>query len=291
MLQSTIASVILPPNFHRSMPKRLKSLKATDVLLFLLYACDCFAFIPSPFPQLLNLLKEIVVICLQESLSSQDISCVKSLVRDFLKIYQQTFGESSMSHNLHLLRHLHRDLLLFGTVHSHIMFSYEGFNHELKQITTTTFNYDRKQLINFNSESLMHRYLSKLIKHEPSFAELHKKLKELRKKKNPYLKINNFFFPKNGDSYVQLNDNRVGKFLIREMSTQDIAGENAQEFLENDTFSFTFTDSKSKEVSLVKMNDIKHQMIKTHRLDINMQTGKLQKTSVFEKVEQITNFF
>lgn len=276
ILQCALAAVKLPPNFHRKMPSKLKNLKAMDILLILLYGCDLFSFVAAPFPQLLQSLKEIVILSFEDSLELQDVSCLKSLIRDFRKLFQATFGESKMSHNIHMMLHLHRDILLFGPVGFHSLFSFEGFNHELAKMTKTTNNYDRKQLANFNAESILKKYLNKLFKFDARFKTLYKNLKENRRKKNPYVKISKYFFSKNEKNFAELNDGRKGKIEL---------------LYSEDDFDLVFTEASSKIVSIIQQHQIAFQLVKTHGLKRNFMSGELEKTDNFEKVANISQLF
>ena len=64
-----------------------------------------------------------------------------------------------MTHNLHLLTHLSRDLFLFGPAWTHIMFRFEGYNHILNKKIHTTGQYEKGAIIEFNMKPKLDNYL------------------------------------------------------------------------------------------------------------------------------------
>lgn len=273
IIENSIQKIKLPPNWHRNMPTRLCNCKAIDYLLLLFYGIDCFEWISQEYYSMLSILRNISWLSFQDAISEGDIAQIRNFSLSFLVKFETNFGSSKMTHNTHLLKHLYRQVLLFGPCSSNSMFSYEGFNHDLIQSATSTTNYLKRITLHFNFELFMAPLLKKMCEREPKFKDLIETLFNIKKKPTPFTKIGNYYFSRtrlNCTNYVELEDGQRGKISFPVP-------------FEGDCLIF---ENSEKVSTIISVSEVKLQLIKCYSL--KKVENFLQHSKVFKPVCDIS---
>lgn len=127
-----------PPNEFsrppRSIKKHFKYWKAAELRYWLLfYSLPLLLnFLPSLYWHHYGLLVCAMHILLSDSISDAQVSAAEHMLKDFYCLLPDLYGESSCTHNAHLLSHLPKYVRLWGPLWTHSAFGYESKNGQLK---------------------------------------------------------------------------------------------------------------------------------------------------------------
>ena len=221
-IEKNISLIKLAPNWHHVMPTSLKKISALQSLFVIVYGTGCFTCVGEDFMSLMNGIKEIVVLALKPEINVDDMATIRSMCNNFLAKYQQLMGEKYMTHNLHLLKHLYRDIYLLGPSWTHIMFQFEGFNHDINKLQTSRANFYKRIILNYNEQCEAESMIKKIIENNPPLKFIYDQLQKLREKSCPYERINGFCFPRRRgqySNYAKLINGKVGEIVFKEAKT------------------------------------------------------------------------
>ena len=154
------------------------------------------------------------MICFQDEISDEENEYLSNSCRDFLRIYQESFGEDEMFHNFHLLSHLPRNCFLHGPSWMNSMFPYESFNHRLNGNVHTNFNFERKAMVCHSSEATIENMICKRSQEFPKLKEVAEEIQHDSERSHPPLVVNGIFVSKMDSSYtswVQLRNGKKGE--------------------------------------------------------------------------------
>ena len=208
-----------PANYNHKI-RSLDSLKAIDHLLIFGYCSAFFSWIPVVGP-LFQQCGNIMRIVFKSEVSLQDLESLDNDVASFFNNYVNTFCSERVPPNFHLLHHMVRDTLLFGPGWTHNLFWFENFNHVMNLNISTTNNFDKRIISNFNS----FQYIEKSIEEESiknkKFLFLVRKLKKLKEKPQHgfWIQNSNLGWKREKFScWVKLKSNEVGEISFEEAS-------------------------------------------------------------------------
>ena len=163
LLEQTVIGIKLPANMKRKITQ-LKNIKAIDCFNIIIFCWKWFDFVKNGFPNLLELLREITIHSFSQELRMDLIPTIQRLCLQFVAQFEQIMGKDQMTHNLHLMTHLAKDLMLFGPCWTHIMFRFEGFNHLLNLSIHSTANFAKRAMLDCNMKGTTTRLVEKLAK-------------------------------------------------------------------------------------------------------------------------------
>ena len=201
------------------MPTSLKGMSAIQSLFVIVYGFGCFYCVGNEYFSLINSIREIIIHVLQPEINVNDIATIRSMCNNFLVRYQQLMGEDYMTHNTHLFKHLYRDIYLYGPSWTHCMFQFEGFNHDINNLQTSSSNFYKRVILNYNEQSEAESMVKKIIVENVALKAIYEKLIALKEKTCPYFLINGYFFPKRigqYSNYVQLRNGKIGEIIFKE---------------------------------------------------------------------------
>ncbi len=120
----------------RSIKKHLKYWKASEFRNWLLFYSLplLLGHLPSLYWHHYALLVCALHILLKDRISLSQLDAADQLLHDFYKLYAELYGESSCTHNLHLLSHLSKYVRLWGPLWTHSAFGFESKNGQLKHL-------------------------------------------------------------------------------------------------------------------------------------------------------------
>ena len=120
----------------RSIQKHFKYRKASELRYWLLYYSLPLLMhhLPSLYWHHYALLVCAVHIMLSDSITQAQIDAAEKMLTDFYCLMPELYGESSCTHNCHLLSHLAKYVRLWGPLWTHSAFGFENKNGCLKHI-------------------------------------------------------------------------------------------------------------------------------------------------------------
>lgn len=150
-----------------------------DFLLIFGYCDGLFAWHPR-FGKLATLLGQITRIIFQEIILTNDLVQLSNLINKFLSMWDEKFAGTQTTYNFHLLSHLPQDIFFFGPSHTHNLFPYEGFNHNLNQQIHSSNNFEKRIFKNYNFRNDILKIVEERRKLSPKFDSIVKKLEKLK---------------------------------------------------------------------------------------------------------------
>lgn len=268
-LFSMLSRFKLPYNYHRKLATFFSG-KAIEILLIFLYCSEFFTFIGPDYSYLCKSFNKILQLTFQKTISMSDIAEMEFEIDRFSKKFLEMFTLAHMTHNIHLLSHLPRDVLLYGPPSNHSMFKFEGFNHTLKSTLKTTQNYEKRL---FSDYSLHYNVLASLkhrIVKQPILKVLLDKLESLKRKDNKGVLFQGVYIGhkrKKNSSYVQLKNGEIGQ-------------------LELENGKLNFLKRGATNTVSISLDDCSHPLIKSWR--ITKQEDVFYKEAIFHKITPIS---
>ncbi len=120
----------------RSIKKDLNYWKASELRNWLLYYSLplLLGHLPSLYWHRYALLVCALHILLNNRITLSQVDAAGQLLHDFYVLFPELYGESSCTHNLHLLSHLTKYVRLWGPLWTHSAFGFESKNGQLKHL-------------------------------------------------------------------------------------------------------------------------------------------------------------
>ena len=271
-LATELQRMKFPTNYNHQI-KKLHISKAIDYLLVFGYCASFFAWIPVIGTMIADI-GQIIRIVFKKTITFQDLSELDDIISKFLLEYEVAFIEEKTPPNFHLLRHLPRDLLLFGPGWTHNLFSFENFNHLMNLNIKTTNNFDKRILSNFNSHHLLRKILEEVAERNPKIKSILVASDKLRKRKEHGIWIEKTNIGYKREKFccsVQLASGEVGEIDCKD---------------KDDKIYFFGDDGTQKEI---KAADIEKPIIRTFK--ISQSDGKWVKNPTVVDVMSIHDCF
>ncbi len=128
-----------PSEFSRpplSIQSHLRYWKASELRYWLLFYSLPLLLnhLPSLYWHHYALLVCAIHIMLSDSITSTQVDAAEQMLADFYHLMPQLYGESSCTHNCHLLSHLGKYVRLWGPLWTHSAFGFESKNGHLKHL-------------------------------------------------------------------------------------------------------------------------------------------------------------
>jgi hypothetical protein len=129
-----------PPNEFsrppRSIQKHFKYWKASEFRYWLLYYSLplLLNYLPSLYWHHFALLVCAMLMMLSDAITQAMIDAAEQMLSDFYCLMPELHGESSCTHNVHLLSHLAKYVRLWGPLWTHSRFGFESKNGHLKHV-------------------------------------------------------------------------------------------------------------------------------------------------------------
>ena len=120
----------------RSIKRHMKYWKASELRSWLLfYSLPLILdFLPSLYCHHCALLVCALHILLLDCISANQINAAELMLRDFIALLPELYGEKSCTANAHLLSHLPKYVRLWGPLWTHSAFGFESYNGHLKYL-------------------------------------------------------------------------------------------------------------------------------------------------------------
>lgn len=142
--------------------KNMKNWKATEWRNWIIYyAIVCMQeYIPESHVKHLAKLSSAVYIYNKDSISAHELEQARRLINDYVKEFQDTFGEENMRYNIHLLMHLPDIVQNWGPLWAHSAFPFELWNKKIIDYVTSAnsrpLQIVTRQMMFIFMESLLH---------------------------------------------------------------------------------------------------------------------------------------
>ena len=176
-----------PPNEFsrapRSIAKHLKYWKASELRNWLLFYSlpILIEHLPSLYWHHYALLVCALHIFLGSSINQDHINAAEQMLIDFYLLMPELYGDSSCTHNVHLLSHLGKYVRLWGPLWTHSTFGFESNNGSLKKFFHGRYHIHKQLIFNLNifiTLQLLHPQLANDLELATFFN--HMQRKELR---------------------------------------------------------------------------------------------------------------
>lgn len=120
----------------RSIEKHLKFWKASEFQYWLLYYSLPILLhsLPALYWHHYSFLVCEMHILLSDSITQNQVDAAECMLKDFYALMPELYGDSSCTHNCHLLSHLARYVRQWGPLWSHSSFCYESKNGHIKHL-------------------------------------------------------------------------------------------------------------------------------------------------------------
>ncbi|XP_044597322.1 uncharacterized protein LOC123273905 isoform X2 [Cotesia glomerata] len=150
---------IKPPSCRSRRPRSISTYqkwKASEWRNWLDYAPSCLQnILPVKYVNHLALLSEAIHHLNSDSISHANLDRCERLLKKYVKLFQQYFGEVNMTSNLHTLTHLVKVVRDWGPIWVHEAFVFESWNRKILEYVTSSFAPTEQIATRF----LMYRFL------------------------------------------------------------------------------------------------------------------------------------
>lgn len=134
---------IKPPTQRSRAPRSLatyKQWKASEWRNWLDYAPICLeGIININYVKHLSLLSQAIHYLNNDSIANSELDIAEELIKKYVTLFQEYFGEENMSYNIHLLTHLTNTVRLWGPFWAHDAFSFEAWNKKIVDKITSAY--------------------------------------------------------------------------------------------------------------------------------------------------------
>ena len=136
----------------RSISKHLNYWKASEFKNWLLfYSVPILkGYLPSLYYHHYVLLVTALHILLQESISVQQAEAAEMMLKDFVSLLPELYGEQNCTANAHMLLHLPMYVRLWGPLWTHSTFAFESKNGHLKKLSHGKSSFYQQMLFNID---------------------------------------------------------------------------------------------------------------------------------------------
>lgn len=161
-----------PPNEFsrppRSIAKHFKYWKASELRYWLLFYSLplLLGHLPPLYWHHFALLVCAMHILLGDSISNAQLDAAELMLRDFYFLLPELYGDSSCTHNAHLLSHLTKYVRMWGPLWTHSLFGFESKNGQLKHFFHGKSDIHHQLLFNIEVSYSLQHILVKLAQYE-----------------------------------------------------------------------------------------------------------------------------